>query len=281
LSAGDGKRVVIVGMGRVGGLLARGLLATGWRVHATPGSRASNRHASRLKVPLAAPASLRAASACILAVPDGAVPEAAKHWAQRLPPETPLLHCAGALPLQALGKGKARPKGSFHPLCAISSSDDDIQGCAVALSASTPALLRTLKAMARSLKLSPIEVSEESRPLYHAGAVLAAGGVVALLSRAAALLARAGLSESEARAAVFPLAASALRRAQLRGFSKGLTGPVVRGDARTVKMHLEAMAAAEQPLYRLLSREALRLSQSSLDATSARQLEQLLGSLRG
>ena len=50
----------------------------------------------------------------------------------------------------------------------------------MALSASSPLLGLKLESMARAIGLAPIVIPEKGRARYHAGAVLCAGGLVAL-----------------------------------------------------------------------------------------------------
>jgi predicted short-subunit dehydrogenase-like oxidoreductase (DUF2520 family) len=151
---------------------------------------------------------------------------------------------------------------------AVSSPDDALAGPAVAISASDAALLPVLKAMAKDLGLTPIEVPDDQRAAYHAGAVLAAGSVVALMSAATAAFAQAGISEADAITALVPLARSALRGIEQRGVAPALTGPVVRGDVEVVRRHLEALEPELRDIYRDLAYRAFRLVEAQLPMTT-------------
>src|SRR5207237_832979 len=81
-----------------------------------------------------------------------------------------------------------------------------------------------------------------ARPLYHAAAVLAAAGQVALFSRAVTAFQDAtGAPEPLARSALLPLAQGALAVLKHRDPAEALTGPVARGDAPTVAAHRKAL----------------------------------------
>lgn len=269
-------RVVIVGFGRVGGALALGLKAAGWDVSVLPRAADSVRKAAASRVFLADHDDLRAAHLCVLAVPDAAVAPAVELVEEDLGPQTALVHCSGALPLSVFSHARAkRAFGSFHPLAAVSDMKDPLAGHAVALAATDRALHAQLLQMAEALEMTPLEVPETGRASYHAGAVLSAGLVVALLDGAVAALQETGLDREQALQALLPLTASALRGVQARGLDKGLTGPVVRGDVGVVQAHLEALPPELGSLYRLLSRRALRLT-PALPPETRLALERLL-----
>lgn len=269
-------RVVIVGFGRVGGALALGLQAAQWDVAVLPRSADSVRRAASLRVFLADHDDLRAAQLCLLAVPDSAVVPAMELVEEDLGPNTALVHCSGALPLSvfAAAKGK-RPVGSFHPLAAISDAKDPLTGHAVALATTDRQLHASLERMALALGMAPLEVPETGRAAYHAGAVLSAGLMVALLDGAVSAFEEAGLDRELALKSLLPLSNSALRGVQSRGLERGLTGPVVRGDVSVVQAHLESLPPELGSLYRLLSRRALRLT-PALPPETRLALERLL-----
>lgn len=269
-------RVVIVGFGRVGGALALGLQAAGWNVAVLPRSADSVRRAASLRVFLADHDDLRAAQLCLLAVPDSAVVPAMELVEEDLGPSTALVHCSGALPLAVFAGAKSkRPVGSFHPLAAISDAKDPLEGHAVALASTDRQLHASLERMALALGMSPLEVPETGRAAYHAGAVLSAGLMVALLDGAVSAFEEAGLDREVALKSLLPLSTSALRGVQSRGLERGLTGPVVRGDVGVVQAHLESLPPELGSLYRLLSRRALRLT-PALPPETRLALERLL-----
>jgi predicted short-subunit dehydrogenase-like oxidoreductase (DUF2520 family) len=125
-------------------------------------------------------------------------------------------------------------------------------------------LLDLLAEMATSLGATPVRLAPDSKAAYHAAAVLAAGGLTALLDVVAAVARPTGLDEAGALAVYGPLAAQALANARALGTAPALTGPVVRGDAGTLEAHLAAVAeAGEEALdvYRALGRRQVTLAE--------------------
>jgi predicted short-subunit dehydrogenase-like oxidoreductase (DUF2520 family) len=265
-----------MGFGRLGGALALGLQRAGWPVSVFPRSGTSLRSAVAHGLRIADQEDLAAAAAVFLAVPDDAVAAAASLVAPDLGRHGALVHCAGALSLTALAGHGERPLGSFHPLAALSALTDPLAGRAAALSASSPTLLKLLRSAARDLGLRPFSVPEEGRAAYHAGAVLAAGGLVALASAAVEALAEAGVSEPEALAALLPLMRSAVDGIEVRGLSAGLTGPVARGDTRVVEAHLAALPRELLVLYKALSLRGVDLARARLPPERTDALAALL-----
>lgn len=271
--------IVIIGYGRTGGALGSALRRAKWPVSVFSRSGESLRRAVAAGLPIADHDTLKSAAICLFTVPDDALAETVAALQADLDPGAALVHCAGALALDAFGSGRAvdeHPRGSFHPLVSISDADDALEGCTVALSATHKGLLTTLYRMATDLRLQTIEVADTARALYHAGAVLAAGGATALLDAAVTCLVRAGVEEEDAVPALVALLRSALRGVDARGISGALTGPVVRGDASVVKRHLESLEATERDLYRQLSLRALSLVSDRLAPDARKALEKAL-----
>lgn len=245
-------KVVVYGLGRIGGALALGLERARWDVSVTTRSPAK---AKKLK--LKTSRELADADLVVLAVPDALVGEI------DVPEGPAVVHCAGALELTALN---AQVRGSFHPLVAVSSPHDSLEGGWVAISASDAKLLRTLKAMAKALKMNAFEVPESDRARYHAGAVMSAGLVIALLDAA---VEATGLPRKVGEQALIALTRSALNGAAERGLAKSMTGPIVRGDAAVVQRHLEALPQELRPLYVELSKRVMKLTPSASAALAA------------
>jgi len=269
-------RIVVVGSGRLGGALALALSARRWPVRVHSRTEQGRQRVEALGLKPASPRDLELAHLALLCVPDKAVPQVARELAQRLGRGAALVHCAGALSLQALGRPRGRATGSFHPLCAVSDPRDSLAGHAVALSTRSRPLKATLGRLAKELGLQVLEVPEAHRAAYHAGAVLSAGCAVALMASAVEALGQAGIAEDQALKALLPLMGSALRGMEARGLAGGLTGPVVRADTEVIAAHLQALPDEVGAVYRLLSLQALRLSGSRLAPEAHTALTRLL-----
>ena len=182
----------------------------------------------------------------ILAVPDSAIPEVAREvqlgrW---------VAHVSGATPLSALAPHKRR--FSVHPLQTLTHErgPEQLDGAWAAITAETPGARKRAGWLAETLGLTPFELADADRALYHAGAVIGGNFLVTLYRVASRLLSEAGAPPE----AIVPL----MRRTIENGFD--LTGPIARGDLETVEAHIAALekrAPDLVPLYRALA-EATR-----------------------
>jgi predicted short-subunit dehydrogenase-like oxidoreductase (DUF2520 family) len=216
-----------------------------------------------------------------LAVPDQAVDEVAAKIARLKPsPRVSFVHVSGALGLGALDALRAHPVGSFHPLQSFPAPRNAgaFRGITVAVDASTPALMRRLRALARGIGARPKPVEDSQRALYHAAAVFASNYVDVVLAKAVELLREAGWSEREAVEGLVPLTEGVLANVRQRGPVSALTGPVRRGDVNTVERHLAALQGAPvADLYRMLGLIALEIAvEAGLEPAAARRMHRAL-----
>lgn len=220
----------------------------------------------------------------LLAVPDDVLPDVANDVARTgtAPRGCVAMHLSGALstdvlaPLHAAGYAV----GSIHPLQTVAdawSGADRLRGCAYAI-AGEPAALAMARQLVAALDGRPLVLPPTLRPVYHAAAVFASNYVVAATALVARTLAEAGITESDAIAAALPLMRGTMENVEQLGLGAALTGPVARGDADTVRLHLARLSPAERRLYSALGRETLRLAvDAGLDPARARDIEALLG----
>jgi predicted short-subunit dehydrogenase-like oxidoreductase (DUF2520 family) len=118
--------------------------------------------------------------------------------------------------------------------------------------------------MAEAIGAQPVRLAAGSKSAYHAAAVLAAGGFVALLDAIAELGRVAGLDEAGSLAIYGPLIEQTLGNARALGIRAALTGPITRGDRGTLEAHL-AVLRAHAPgvldLYRAAAEREIQLAQ--------------------
>jgi predicted short-subunit dehydrogenase-like oxidoreductase (DUF2520 family) len=178
----------------------------------------------------------------LLCVPDRAIAEVAA--AIEVGPW--VAHVSGATPLVALEPHRRR--FSVHPLQTFTRTRGAAQldGAWAAVTAETAEARERGLWLARTLGLEPFELADAARPVYHAGAAIASNYLVTLQRAAASLLEAVGAPPQ------------ALEPLMLRTIENGfqLTGPIARGDWKTVERHREAIAEARPellPLYEVLA----------------------------
>ena len=179
-----------------------------------------------------------------LAVPDDAIASVAESLAWR--EGQAAVHLSGALGLDALTGAavSGAAAGAFHPVQTFggAGTQASLEGIAFGIDAEPP-LYGVLARMAERLGGRALRVPSGARALYHAGAVLACGCVTALLAEAMDAWERAGLPRAEAQAALSRMAETTVANVGAAGPGEALTGPIVRGDAATVRAHVAALRA--------------------------------------
>ena len=144
--------------------------------------------------------------------------------------------------------------GSFHPLVAFADTDravEALHGATIAVEGDDQ-LVALLAEMAAAIGAHAVRLAPGTKSAYHAAAVLAAGGFVALLDAIAELGRVVGLDEAGSLAIYGPLVEQTLGNARALGIRSALTGPITRGDVGTLEAHLAALQAhapAVLPLY--------------------------------
>jgi predicted short-subunit dehydrogenase-like oxidoreductase (DUF2520 family) len=257
--AGEPPLIGIVGGGAVGTALAVALTRAGWPIQAVasrdPDRRERLRQAAEGARAFAEPQALiEEVELVILAVPDDAIGPLAKTL--RLYSGQAMIHTSGALGAEVLQPAMAAGTqvGAFHPLVAFA----DTERAVAALHGATIAIegddqMATLLAeMAEALGATAVRLAPGTKGAYHAAAVLAAGGFVALLDAIAELGRVAGLDEAGALAIYGPLIEGTLGNARALGIRAALTGPITRGDLGTLTAHLAVLrerAPDVLPLY--------------------------------
>jgi predicted short-subunit dehydrogenase-like oxidoreductase (DUF2520 family) len=241
--------VGVVGTGRVGSVLGAALARAGHTVVAASGvSRESVERAARLLpgVPLRPVPDVVAQSALVLlAVPDDALAGLVDGLAGTggWGPGQLVCHTSGAHGLAVLEPAVRRGALplALHPVMTFAGRPEDVARLdGVAFGATAPQALRPVaEALVLEMGGEPVWVPDQARPLYHAALVTGANHLVTLVNESVDLLRGAGV-DNPARV-LGPLLEAALDNA-LRLGDRALTGPVSRGDARTVAGHLATLA---------------------------------------
>jgi predicted short-subunit dehydrogenase-like oxidoreductase (DUF2520 family) len=184
----------------------------------------------------------READLVVLCVPDRAIADVAA----AIPVGPWVAHTSGACRLNALEDHSRR--FSLHPLQTFSAErgPEQLDGAWAAVTAESDEARTAGFELASLLGVRPFELADAARPLYHAGAVVAASFLVTLHRVASELFEAAGAPPE----ALEPL----MRRTIENGFAP--TGPHVRADWETIDEHLRAIGERRpqlEPLYRALS----------------------------
>ncbi len=281
-------KIGFIGAGTVGSALALRLKEKGYEIvavssrsrtsaeklaQAIPGCRAVNNNQ----------AVADSAELVFVTTPDDAIAHVISEVKWR--PGQSVVHCSGAdstAILEPARKVGARV-GAFHPLQTFASAQralENIPGSTFAIEAEEP-LLTTLKDMATALDGHWIALKASDKVIYHAAAVIACNYLVTLVKLATDLWQTFGVPPEEATRALLPLLRGTIHNIETIGIPQCLTGPIARGDAGTIKKHLDALEKIAPELlstYRELGRQTIpvALGKGRINQPQAEELKTLL-----
>ena len=276
--------VTIIGPGNLGRALAHALFRAGYKIDEiifresarTPASALSLAKSVGARACRAEHATL-AAELIWLSVPDRAIASCARELAKRGAWRGKVvLHSSGALASDELCalRSKGAQAASLHPLMTfVPGSDPLLEGVPFAVEGDGIAV-REARRIARNLGGQVFTISKKNKSAYHAWGSFASPLVIALLVTAEEVARIAGVSALAARRRMLPILQQTLTNYAQKGAAGAFSGPVIRGDADTVRKHLTVLkkAGVARDVYLSLSRSAVL----NLPAGNRRQLAKLL-----
>ncbi|MBE9374137.1 DUF2520 domain-containing protein [Saccharopolyspora sp. HNM0983] len=273
---GPRLRIGIISAGRVGAVLGAALTRAQHRVVAVSAVSESSQERAERMLPgtavLPPDQVAEQADLVLLAVPDDALAGLVRGLTATgsLRAGQIVVHTSGAHGVDVLEA--AASAGvlmlAMHPAMTFTGRDEDVQRLADACMTvtATPgddAGWSVGEALALELGMEPVRVDEEARPLYHAALTHGANHVITLVNESSEMLRAAGVDVPDRVLA--PLLSASLDNS-LRLGDRAITGPVVRGDAGTVRAHLAAIAASGPAAlagYRELARRTAERAERS------------------
>jgi len=196
-----------------------------------------------------------------------------------------VFHLAGRYGLDVLSPLAERGArlATLHPVRSLTHAHLTVaqfSGTACVAEGSAEALAR-LEPLVAAIGGMWLPVSDIDRGLYHAAVSIVSNVTKGVAWKAQNWLATAGLPATTAAAVTHQLLASTMDDLFRSGARQSITGPVVRGDTRTIEAHLEALRAThpdDLDVYRILARIVLELAQErgDLDADTLARFDSLL-----
>jgi predicted short-subunit dehydrogenase-like oxidoreductase (DUF2520 family) len=278
-------RITIVGAGNLGSALAVALHRAGYdidEVISRPGSSSLTKAKSLAKAvgARAVPASQSHIKAQVVwfCVPDGEIAGAARSLAGNDWKGTVALHTSGAFTSDELTDLRRRGAAvaSAHPLMTfVRGSRPSLAGIPFAVEGDRAAV-RTVRLIIADLRGQAFPIRKREKVAYHAWGTFASPLLTALLATTEQVAAAAGVKAGAARRRMLPIIAQTVANYAALGAAGAFSGPLVRGDAKTVKGHLRALRAvpAARDAYVALGKAALHY----LPVKNKRLLEEILNS---
>lgn len=276
-------KIAIVGVGNLGNALAISLRAAGYEVSeiVSREGKVSRRRAKALARRVGAHAALVGdpeitARVVWLCVPDREIASCAKslaawNWKERI-----ALHSSGVLSSDELGSLRRRGARvvSLHPLMTF------VPGVAPALARVPFAVegdssaVRVARRIARDLGGAAFVIQKKHKAAYHAWGAFASPLLLSELVTGERVAELAGIPREAARKMMLPIIRQTLANYVERGPAGAFSGPIIRGDAATLKKHLRILRTVPEAreAYLALVRSALK----NLPAKNKKDLKKAL-----
>lgn len=150
-----------------------------------------------------------------------------------------------------------------------------LQGVMFGIESRDTAVRRELSALVRRMGGAPFAVSADTKALYHAAGIFASPLLVSAITAAIETARHAGLDPQTATRWVRALVEATVENVFARGPRRSFSGPFARGDADTIHLHLQALAAHPilADVYRSLARHAIE----TLPVKNRRALRNVVG----
>ncbi len=259
--------IAIVGYGKVGSVLAKALVAADYTL-----SGLVIRHRRRdawldsLRLPVMSKiAGLPAGTDfLVLCVRDTQMEDLVMEITDRggFHEGTVIAHTAGAVsaePLEPVREVGGLPM-SWHPMQTfVGGEGTDLFNDVTFGIDGDPEAVELGERIARDLGGIPFRVPPDKRRLYHLSAVVACNLMSGLVGMAMRLLCDSGMNEAQALQTLGPLIRKTAGNIAKKGLPDAISGPLRRGDMKTIKAHLEVLENYPDMgmVYRLLSCELL------------------------
>lgn len=269
-------RISIIGAGRVGQTLGRLAREAGYEIgdvlcRTRRSALAATRFIGAGSPQAARGARLSAADLVLISTPDDRIEEAADLVRSNIESlkGASALHTSGSLSSEALAPLYGVSVGSCHPLQTFESPVRalDLVSRSYFCIEGEPRAVRSARRLVRSFGSPHFEIPTGMKGLYHAAAVMASAGLVSLLSISLEMLARCGLDDARSRRVLMPLVEGTVANVRAVGPARAVTGPVRRGDMKTIRRNMESLARVDSrwlEVYKLLNERAASLAGKSL-----------------
>lgn len=281
------KTVVIVGAGSVGSSVGYLLARAGYSITSVVSRTRASADEAAAFIGAGAPTTdaaraVSGADIVLIATPDRVIKDVCEYASAggMLKAGALVMHLSGAHSLHLLDAAKSvgAYRAVVHPLQSVPGREQGVKnlpGSYFRIEAD-PEARETAKDIVKALGgvelvMPKWRSDKHSAALYHAGAVAVSNFFVALVDYGLKFYEALGADKREALKAVLPLIRGTLRNIETLGVPDALTGPIMRGDAQTVRDHLEAMQAKAPELLGLYKELAKQTISAARDKGSITQ----------
>jgi predicted short-subunit dehydrogenase-like oxidoreductase (DUF2520 family) len=277
-------RIAIVGAGKLGAALAISLRGAGYSISEVV---SRDREGSRRKAKALArrvgtgtatfQTSALRAELVWFCVPDGEIERCARLLAARDWEGKIAVHSSGAMTSDELRvlRNRGARVASVHPMMTfVEEVTPALKGVGFAIEGDREAV-QTISKIVRRLGGESFPIAAKDKALYHAWGTFLSPLLTALLAAGEQVAQGAAVPANRSRRWMLPIVRQTVENYAKQGRARGFSGPIIRGDAATIRKHLEVLRRLPlaREVYVALARSALR----TLPTRHAKELKALLG----
>lgn len=278
-------RIAIVGPGNLGAALSVSLHRAGYAIDVVIGS--SSAKARRLAKQVGAKSGISVSEGDLagsridlvwFCVPDSKISSAARALAKKIRRKGIIaFHSSGALTSTALYalRAKGAAVASVHPLMSfVSGSQPSLHEASFAIEGDAAAV-RTARRIVSDLGGQAYSIRKQDKAAYHAWGTFTSPLLTALLATTEHVATLAGIKSKAAKPRMIPILLQTLANYFSRDAAVAFSGPIIRGDAETIRQHLRVLrrAPAARRVYAALGLAALEYLPAKNKSTIKRLLE--------
>lgn len=149
---------------------------------------------------------------------------------------------------------------SFHPLQSFANTEEAQKTIPDTFFSVEGDLDDTLMTWLNDHKIKYFKIDKENKIKYHLAAVVVSNYLVATLDFGTKQFESLGYTKEFALEALWPLIDGTLRNVKQFGSVQALTGPIVRGDIKTIENHLSVLSGLERELYSKLGEYTVEIA---------------------
>jgi len=181
----------------------------------------------------------------IISVSDDAVESVAQKFAESVDNlnNVNAFHTSGILSSEVLNplKEKGCRTGSFHPVLSVPDIRTGISKMSSAVFTCEGEIDKELVKLAEKIGGKGMQLTHKQKELIHVSSVFLSNYSISLIAAVKELCKKKGLSEEKAKTILRGLSEQAVENGWSKPPSDVLTGPIVRGDVKTIEKHLELL----------------------------------------
>jgi predicted short-subunit dehydrogenase-like oxidoreductase (DUF2520 family) len=214
--------------------------------------------------------------AIFIATPDDEILKAYKAMRKFLNGRKYIFHLSGVLPAGIIPRTKNINRASVHPFATFPEITAPPPNKHFFISIEgDPLALRSARKIFRKENFTLKKIKKEDKATYHLVGVFSSNLLVGLASSIRRMAGRINWREEEFEQMILPMIEDTVDNLKAYGIPDSLSGPIARGDVRTIEKHLRALKN-DNTLLNVYKALSLSIVEAMSDGKRKRALKRIL-----